>query len=257
MENEGIPKYIHQIWIQEEDLPEKYKSCQESWLKYKERGWQYKLWHGNEIRNLLFHNFPFLVDCFERARSHSSRSNFARYIILYLFGGVYVDTDMKSIRDIDHLVDGYEFLVCKETEHQLCTCIIGSVKGHLILEYCLNYYRNRYYDPYQMSYLASGPVFFSKRFGEYVRKYDQGNVAVYDTKVFLPISFHQRIDMVPDLSDPSLNGAYTCHYWDYSWKKSVWVVSGYNLAIIVLLAILVIILIAYGIYFSIRCRKRK
>lgn len=250
-----IPKKIHQIWIQEEELPDKFKDCQRSWQKYQDRGWEYKLWHGTEIRRMLEEHFPHTVSCYDSAKSHSSRSNFARYIILYLHGGIYVDTDMKSIRDIDHLFEGHQFVVCKETPHQLCTCIIGSVAKHSILERCLSYYQNRYYDPYQMSYLASGPVFFSKRFGDYIREKNQDGIIVYDTYVFLPVSFHGRVDMDPDMSDPSLRGAYTIHYWDYSWKKSVGQISPMNALIITILIVLAAAFIVWGVYYSVRRRK--
>ncbi len=269
-----IPRKIHQVWIQDDELPEKLWECRRSWWRYQDRGWEYQMWHGGEIRELLESHFPHLVPCYDNARSHSSRSNFARYIILYLYGGVYVDTDMKSVRDIDRLMDGHEFVVCRETPHQLATCIIASIPFHPILSRCLAYYKDHLYDPYQMSYLASGPVFFSKRFGEHIRanrvsgdainpNADENverdeeapgdGIVVYDTHIFLPVSFTGRVDMDPDVSDPSLNGAYTIHYWDYSWKKSA-SASTINVWIIILLAILVACFIAWGI---LQTRKSK
>lgn len=252
----NIPKKIHQIWIQDQDLPEKFWDCQKSWQEYRKRGWEYKLWHGSEIRDLLETRFPYLVSCYDNARSHSSRSNFARYAILLTEGGIYVDTDMKSIRDIDHLFLDADFVVCRETSHQLCTCIIGSIANHPVLSRCLSHYLNNYYDPFQMSYLGSGPVFFSKRFGDHIRENGQDGIKVYDTKVFLPLSFHGRVDMEPDMSDPSLNGAYTIHYWDYSWKKNIFSVSTANGVAVLLLIILAILFIIWGLDRNRRCKNK-
>lgn len=296
-----IPKKIHQVWIQDAPLPDKFKPCQKSWKAYRARGWEYKLWHGSEIRKMLQEHFPHTVKCYDTARSHSSRSNFARYVILYLYGGIYVDTDFKSVKNVDKLFQNAAFVVCRETQHQLCTCIIGSAPKHPILHNCLMYYQNKVYDPFQMSYLASGPVFFSKRFGEYVREHGQygisersilehqsssdseerystestdlfeitdvserhstdnnhlentGRVIVYDTNVFLPLSFHGRIDM--DDSDPSLQGAYTIHYWDFSWKKNIWDISTTNAVIIAILIVFIFVILVWGAHYT-RCQRR-
>lgn len=238
-----IPKIIHQIWIQEEDICEDFWEYQETWFPYTQRGWSYKLWHNDEIVKLLQEEHPHIVDCYHRARSHSSRSNFARYAILYRYGGVYVDTDMKSLKDITPLLEEADLVLSRERNVLLATCIIGAIPRHPLFAMCLNHYLHHPYDPDQMSPFGSGPYYFTSRVAEYLEKHGTENVKLYEPGFFLPISSENRHRRLQEIS----NECYTVHKWSNTWCKNVVVISEAGWILIILYSLIILIL-GYQLY---------
>lgn len=101
-----IPKIIHQIWFQGENfIPNHLVSYQNSW-KEKNQDYQYMFWDENYINDLIkqvnvnwitetYNNFPLMIQ----------KIDFAKYIILYYIGGIYVDMDMKCIKSLNNLIE--------------------------------------------------------------------------------------------------------------------------------------------------------
>lgn len=102
----SIPKIIHQIWFQgEKFIPEHLVNYQKSW-KEKNQDYQYMFWDRNYINDLIkqvnvnwitetYNNFPLMIQ----------KIDFAKYIILYYIGGIYVDMDMKCIKSLNNLIE--------------------------------------------------------------------------------------------------------------------------------------------------------
>ncbi len=102
-----IPKIIHQIWIGPKRFPKKYANWAETW-KLLNPSWKYKFWTEKELNSLNLINRSY----FDNSESIGFKSDLARYEILNLFGGIYIDTDFECIRPIpNHLLD-YEFVSC-------------------------------------------------------------------------------------------------------------------------------------------------
>jgi mannosyltransferase OCH1-like enzyme len=125
--NYDFVPHIHQIWLQGEDnIPEKFKS-NITQIKNLHPTWQYTLWDDIQIIQLLRgmnskslfkvennKNPSSLIDIYYKMEHLHQKVDFARYVILYQFGGAYVDMDAKSIKPMDDLVEqstNYEMLV--------------------------------------------------------------------------------------------------------------------------------------------------
>lgn len=100
-----IPKVIHYCWFGKSDLPESAKKCINSW-KEKCPGYQIKRWDESNF-NVDFCQYS--RDAYNE-KKWAFVSDVARFKILYDHGGVYLDTDVELIKDIDNIVCQGAFL---------------------------------------------------------------------------------------------------------------------------------------------------
>lgn len=99
-----IPKVIHYCWFGDNKPPKIVDRCIESWTKilpdYEIRKWDESNYDVNKIpfteEAYIYRNFAFVSD-------------YARWDILYNYGGVYLDTDVLLIKDITPLLEKGNF----------------------------------------------------------------------------------------------------------------------------------------------------
>lgn len=108
-----IPKIIHYCWFGRNPLPPLAKRCIESWQKYLP---DYEIEEWNED-NFDVNSIPYTAEAYE-AGKYAFVSDYARFWILYKYGGVYFDTDVEVILSMDDVLArgafmGFE-LVSKE-----------------------------------------------------------------------------------------------------------------------------------------------
>jgi len=137
-----IPKVMHHIW--DGDLPPLYQNYLEECKKIHPE-WEFKFWSDKEIRDLNLQN----QDLYDKSRNYAGRSDIARYEILYKFGGVYRDADVKCYRPIDDLNHKYDFYVPIEYPNRywpmtINNGIIGTKAGHPILKRTLDIIRQNF-----------------------------------------------------------------------------------------------------------------
>lgn len=94
-----MEKTIHYCWFGRNEKPEKIKYCMESWSKLCP---DFKIVEWNED------NFDIDVCKYVRqaydAKKYAFVSDYARFYVLYKYGGVYLDTDVELIKDIRPLL---------------------------------------------------------------------------------------------------------------------------------------------------------
>lgn len=116
-----IPNIIHQIWLQGYDnLPEKYRDNVMRNKKIHPK-WKYIIWDDIRIINLLRNNKEW-IDTFYKLEYLHHKVDFARYIILYIYGGIYVDMDAVIIKPLDYLFseyNDYDLIVSKLNSNKL------------------------------------------------------------------------------------------------------------------------------------------
>ena len=101
----SIPKIIHQIWWQgEEKISKRHTKNRKTWFMNHPE-WTLELWDkvrfekllkklNNNLYNRLYHNLPYMIQ----------KIDFCKYVIIYEFGGVYVDMDTKSEKSLNNLL---------------------------------------------------------------------------------------------------------------------------------------------------------
>lgn len=100
-----IPKVIHYCWFGGNPFPELAEKCIASWRKFFS---EYEIKEWNES------NFD--VNCCEyvreayREKKWAFVSDYARYWILFNYGGIYFDTDVEVIKSLEDIVEAGSFM---------------------------------------------------------------------------------------------------------------------------------------------------
>ena len=94
-----IPKIIHYCWFGRNPLPESAIKCINSWKKFFP---DYEIKEWNED-NFDVNIIPYTREAYE-AKKYAFVSDYARMWILYHYGGLYFDTDVEVIKNMDDIV---------------------------------------------------------------------------------------------------------------------------------------------------------
>lgn len=95
-----IPKIIHYCWFGGKPLPELALRCIASWRKYLP---DYEIRQWNED-NFDVNIIPYVAEAY-RQKKYAFVSDYARFWILYNFGGIYFDTDVEVIRPMADMIE--------------------------------------------------------------------------------------------------------------------------------------------------------
>ncbi len=124
-----IPKVIHYMWLGNSKLNETSEKCIESWKKYCP---DYEIIRWDES-NYDVHKNTFMSQAYDNGR-YGFVPDYARIELLYEYGGIYLDTDVELIKNIDELL--YQESFCGVEKWQVLNFggCSGAVKGHHSLE---------------------------------------------------------------------------------------------------------------------------
>lgn len=100
-----IPKIIHYCWFGRNPLPESAQKCIVSWRKFLP---DYEIKEWNED-NFDVNIIPYTKEAYE-AKKYAFVSDYARFWILYHYGGLYFDTDVEVIKSFDDIVERGPFM---------------------------------------------------------------------------------------------------------------------------------------------------
>lgn len=92
---------IHQIFINStntlSELPEYIQFCQ-SQIQNLYPNFKYHLYSGKEIEGILENNFPKdIITSYHSLKPYAYRADLARYCLLYLYGGLYIDLSLLCL----------------------------------------------------------------------------------------------------------------------------------------------------------------
>lgn len=100
-----IPKIIHYCWFGGNPLPESAQKCIASWRRFFP---DYEINEWNES-NFDVNSIPYTRDAYQ-AKKYAFVSDYARFKILYEFGGVYFDTDVEVIKNMNDIIKRGAFM---------------------------------------------------------------------------------------------------------------------------------------------------
>ena len=100
-----IPKVIHYCWFGRNPLPPSAIKCINSWKKFFP-DYEIKEWNEDNFDvNLI----PYTQEAYA-AKKYAFVSDYARFWILYHYGGLYFDTDVEVIKNMDDIVEAGPFM---------------------------------------------------------------------------------------------------------------------------------------------------
>lgn len=95
-----IPKKIHYCWFGGNPLPDSALKCINSWQKYCP---DYEIIEWNE-NNYDVNKIPYTKYCYEN-KKFAFLTDYVRLDIIYNEGGIYLDTDVELVKNLDDLLD--------------------------------------------------------------------------------------------------------------------------------------------------------
>lgn len=134
-----IPKIIHYCWFGGKPLPRSAEKCIASWKKYLP-DYEIKRWDES---NFDVNAIPYTREAYA-AGKYAFVSDYARFWILYHYGGVYFDTDVEVIRPIDDIINCGGFLGVESNRNGIYTVNPGlgfaAAQGTLVMDEMMNLY---------------------------------------------------------------------------------------------------------------------
>ena len=103
-----IPKVIHYCWFGRNPLPPLAQKCIASWRKFLP---DYEIKEWNED-NFDVNIIPYTAEAYKE-KKYAFVSDYARFWILYKYGGLYFDTDVEVIKSMDDIIARGPFMGCE------------------------------------------------------------------------------------------------------------------------------------------------
>lgn len=210
----AIPKIIHYCWFGKNPLPELAKKCIASWEKFLP-GYEIKEW--NE-QNYDVRKIPYIAQAYD-AKKYAFVSDFARFDILYQYGGIYFDTDVEVIKLLDEILKRGAFAGVECTGALNAGLGIASPAASPIYKEILDSYRESRFvkadGSLDLTTVVTRVSNIFKRHG--LKDLDEiqevAGVTVYPVEYFCPKNFETGELHITDK---------TCsiHWFDGSWASS-------------------------------------
>ena len=103
-----IPPIIHYCWFGKNPLPPLAIKCIDSWKKYLPNC-EIKEWNED---NFDVNIIPYTAEAYQ-AKKYAFVSDYARFWVLYKYGGIYFDTDVEIVKSLNDIIARGPFMGCE------------------------------------------------------------------------------------------------------------------------------------------------
>ena len=134
-----IPKIIHYCWFGRDRMPELAQKCIESWKRNLP---DYELREWNEYTFDINSN-SYAKEAYQ-SKKFAFVTDYVRLYVLYNVGGIYMDTDVEVVKNLDFFLDQPAFTGF-EDEVRIPTGIMASEQYGEWAKWQLRYYQDRHF----------------------------------------------------------------------------------------------------------------
>ncbi|MGL4850144.1 MAG: glycosyltransferase family 32 protein [Clostridium sp.] len=128
---------IHYCWFGKGKLPDLALKCIASWRKYCP---DYEIIEWNE-ENFNINSNEYVKEAYEN-KKYAFVSDYVRLYALYKYGGIYMDTDVELLKELDSYLKEEAFSGFERID-AIPTGIMGCKQGNKIFKEFLAYYDNK------------------------------------------------------------------------------------------------------------------
>ena len=212
-----IPKVIHYCWFGRNRLPDSAQKCIASWRKYLP---DYKIKEWNEdnfdVCGILYTQQAYEV------KKYAFVSDYARFWILYHYGGLYFDTDVELINSLDDIINRGAFMGIEQSAFWDGKPMVapglglGVESGHPFYKNMLDRYKGLRYIKPDGSYDDATIVTYTTRelYAHGMKTSDDlqeiDGIWIYPADYFCPMDSTTGITMLTDRT-------VSIHHYDCSW----------------------------------------
>lgn len=194
---------VHQVWIGTKPAPEEWMSTVESFCK--SYGYTYMRWGNEEIQKLPIHKYHGIPQLLQEYLENETQYKYAglvdiyRTILLYEYGGVYLDSDMIILRprEFHTFLENHKealFYGWETNNTLIANSVIGCPKGHPYMKLCLDelpFHADRFAE--KPVWDRSGPGFVTHMYNRYGNLYEN-EIVILPQTVFFPGGWHETRD---------------------------------------------------------------
>ena len=181
-----IPKIIHYCWFGGKSLPSDVEECIQSWKKFCP-DYAIKRWDES---NFDINIHPFIKAAYD-AKAWAFVSDYARLKVVYDNGGIYLDTDVELLKNLDFLRENKCYIGIQQNEY-ICTTGLGfgaTKHNPVVQKMLLKYDDLTFCNENRLSVACprlNNAVIYE--YGEIIKDSitDLGDVVVYPPKYFDP-----------------------------------------------------------------------
>lgn len=123
-----IPKKIHYMWLGKKQIPSNLQKCIDSWKRYCP---DYEIIRWDE-NNYDLEKHAYMKAAYERG-AYGFVPDWARLDILYRHGGIYMDTDVEVVKNLDPLLRQEAFCGIEKWQVLNFGGCSGAIKGHRMI----------------------------------------------------------------------------------------------------------------------------
>jgi len=132
----NVPPIIHQTWRDTNTIPINWQHASNS-CRSLHSNYEYRLWTDKDARRLIEKEFPCLLATFDSYPYDIQRADVIRIIVLYVYGGIYLDLDIVCLKSLDQL-RAYKLVLPKTKPVGLSNDFIIAEPKHPFLLQVLN-----------------------------------------------------------------------------------------------------------------------
>jgi hypothetical protein len=175
-------RIVHQVWFDlggGSEPPQKYRRWQTQMLK-DNPGWKLMQWDRAGSEAFIRERFPWFEATFNDYADDIIRIDAIRYLVLYYFGGVYIDMDVRMVEKLDKIV-GKEprFVVLTQSPTLVSASInnffMASPRRHPLMRFAVERLGTRgtctmlnVRDSFVGTLGMAGPLFLNDVYSDYV-----------------------------------------------------------------------------------------
>lgn len=191
-----IPKIIHQIWIGPNKKPTMWMDTWKNDYMNKHNEYTYIEWNEENITDTL-NKYPKIKHMYECETEWCGKADLLRYIILFEYGGIYIDADSvwvngKSLTPLIDLATNTGIFAGIEPDKEwIANGVIGCTKSNTNMKTIIEKLEEIYVIYYKLRKRkgvskVTGPLFFSKCV--------QDKITILPSVYFYPVTWHGITD---------------------------------------------------------------
>lgn len=207
-----IPKVINYCWFGGAPIPSDVKKCVESWKKFCP-DYEIKLWNED---NFDVTSHPFLNDAY-KSKSWAFVSDYARLKIIFDNGGIYLDTDVELVKNLDDLLNTPAYFGLQQPGDYVATGLgFGAQKGNRAVHQMLKEYDLHNFDEEKKREIAC-PILNTSAlvkigYQPSIKKSEHKDFIVYPADYFDPHSVGNAKNLLS-------RNTYSIHHYTATWEK--------------------------------------
>ncbi len=173
-------KKIHYSWFGGKKLPKEVKKCIATWKKNLP---DYEIIEWNESK-FDVNKIPFVKSAYEN-KKWAFVSDYVRTYALYEEGGLYLDTDVKILKDVSKIIDK-NLVFGYEDSGYFGTAVIATNKVHNpYIKEVLKYYDNIENINLDIIYNYANPAIITRIINKYSVQLQEDGVKIFNKEVFV------------------------------------------------------------------------